>query len=325
VSIAIFDRNMRFLATSNRWHHDYARGYAELVGRSLYEVYPDYPPSWKIAHERGLAGESVKNEEDLFVPEEGVEIWTRWAVVPWLDGERNVGGIIITVEDITERKLADRERERQAAERVRAMEAVVASEQKYSAIFKASPIARALIRLSDRIVVDVNDAFLACFEVQREDALGKTATELLGLADEKSLAHVSAELHAQGQLHAFDCVRETKSGARRVLSLNLDALEIGGQPHMLMAVLDVTAREEAVAARRENEETARLARALHEANDDLNRAQAVSTIGSWRRADLRNTELQWSDEMRRIFGVPSGLPITTRHSSTSFIRTIAPS
>jgi PAS domain S-box-containing protein len=41
---------------------------------------------------------------------------------------------------------------------------------------------------------------------------------------------------------------------------------------------------------------------------DLNHAQAVAHIGSWR-LDVRNNELEWSDENFRIFGVPEGTPL----------------
>ncbi|MBS3954256.1 MAG: PAS domain S-box protein [Methylomicrobium sp.] len=42
---------------------------------------------------------------------------------------------------------------------------------------------------------------------------------------------------------------------------------------------------------------------------DLNLAQAVAHIGSWR-MDIRNNSLSWSDETYRIFGLPIGTPLT---------------
>ncbi len=48
---------------------------------------------------------------------------------------------------------------------------------------------------------------------------------------------------------------------------------------------------------------------LQEAYRDLNRAQAVAHIGSWR-LDLEGSQLLWSDETYRIFGVPKGTPMT---------------
>jgi PAS domain S-box-containing protein len=49
--------------------------------------------------------------------------------------------------------------------------------------------------------------------------------------------------------------------------------------------------------------------ALQESEQDLNRAQAVAHIGSWR-LDVRRDQLLWSDETYRIFDIPKGTPMT---------------
>jgi PAS domain S-box-containing protein len=49
--------------------------------------------------------------------------------------------------------------------------------------------------------------------------------------------------------------------------------------------------------------------ALRQSREDLNRAQEVAQIGSWR-LDVRSDVLSWSDEAYRIFGVPKGTPQT---------------
>jgi PAS domain S-box-containing protein len=59
--------------------------------------------------------------------------------------------------------------------------------------------------------------------------------------------------------------------------------------------------------------------ALRDSREDLNRAQTVGRIGSWRLNVLRN-ELLWSDENHRIFGIPKGVPLTYE----TFLGTIHP-
>lgn len=49
--------------------------------------------------------------------------------------------------------------------------------------------------------------------------------------------------------------------------------------------------------------------ALRQNQQDLNRAQAVGQIGSWR-LDVAQNVLTWSDENHRIFGIPKGTPMT---------------
>lgn len=60
-------------------------------------------------------------------------------------------------------------------------------------------------------------------------------------------------------------------------------------------------------------------RVLRESREDLNRAQAVGQIGSWRMNVQRN-ELHWSDESHRIFGIPKGTPLTYE----TFLGTVHP-
>ncbi|MGO9017357.1 MAG: PocR ligand-binding domain-containing protein [Syntrophobacteraceae bacterium] len=48
---------------------------------------------------------------------------------------------------------------------------------------------------------------------------------------------------------------------------------------------------------------------LRESQEDLNRAQAVAHIGSWR-MDVKRNIMHWSDETYRMFGIPKGLPLT---------------
>ncbi len=59
--------------------------------------------------------------------------------------------------------------------------------------------------------------------------------------------------------------------------------------------------------------------ALRESQRDLNRAQAVAHIGSWR-MNVRNNILEWSDENFRIFGIPKGTPLTYQ----SFLDSVHP-
>jgi len=49
--------------------------------------------------------------------------------------------------------------------------------------------------------------------------------------------------------------------------------------------------------------------ALRESREDLNRAQSVAHVGSWR-LNVQHDVLLWSDENCRIFGVPKGTPLT---------------
>ena len=105
VAIAVFDRDMRYLAASRRWLADYGLA-DDILGKSHYEVFPDISDRWREAHRRGLAGDIVRADEDPFERADGTLQWLRWEVRPWHTGSGEVGGILIFSEEITERKRA---------------------------------------------------------------------------------------------------------------------------------------------------------------------------------------------------------------------------
>jgi diguanylate cyclase (GGDEF)-like protein/PAS domain S-box-containing protein len=107
VALAMFDREMRYLAVSRRWAEDHSIDWQEIVGRSHYEVNPEVPERWKETHRRGLAGETQRLEEDRYDRSGGRGGWIRWQITPWRASDGSVGGIVMFYEDITERKLAE--------------------------------------------------------------------------------------------------------------------------------------------------------------------------------------------------------------------------
>ncbi len=103
VALAMFDREMRYIAVSQRWLEDYGLTKGPILGRSHYEVFPEIPERLKAVHRRGLAGEIVHAEDDPFERLDGQTQWLRWAVRPWHAGGDAIGGIVIFSEDVTER------------------------------------------------------------------------------------------------------------------------------------------------------------------------------------------------------------------------------
>jgi len=111
-SLAMFDRDMRYLSYSRRWLSDYNLGDRELRGLSHYDVFPEIDETWKRVHIRALAGEVLSADDERFVRADGSVQWLRWEARPWHDSAGDVAGMVIFSEDITERKRAENETQR---------------------------------------------------------------------------------------------------------------------------------------------------------------------------------------------------------------------
>lgn len=108
-SVAMFDRDMRYVLTSRRWLKDYNLGEQNIIGRSHYEVFPEISERWKEIHQRCLAGAVETCEQDPFRRLDGTLDWVRWEVRPWYVAIGEIGGIIMFTEVITDRKRAEEE------------------------------------------------------------------------------------------------------------------------------------------------------------------------------------------------------------------------
>jgi PAS domain S-box-containing protein len=99
--IAMFDCDMRYLATSGGWRKDYHLN-SDLTGKSHYEVFPEISQDWREVHRRALAGEVLREEKNLFLRLDGSAQWLKWEVRPWYRAGAKIGGVVIFSEDITE-------------------------------------------------------------------------------------------------------------------------------------------------------------------------------------------------------------------------------
>lgn len=110
IAVAMFDKDLRYMAYSDRWVVDYGLQYeGNLVGRHHYELFPEIPvnyPQWVEEHKACLAGEVISIAKEPFVREDGVKEWLRYELRPWhKDGK--VAGMIMFTEIITDRVNGD--------------------------------------------------------------------------------------------------------------------------------------------------------------------------------------------------------------------------
>ncbi len=100
ISLAMFDKEMRYLIVNRHWVQDYGLTGVELIGRSHYEVFPDIGTEWKVVFDLALQGETKASEEDLWIRADGTQDWVRWEVKPWHTPEQKIGGITFTCQTV---------------------------------------------------------------------------------------------------------------------------------------------------------------------------------------------------------------------------------
>ncbi len=100
--MALFNQEMCYLAHSQKWLRDYNLEGEFLLGRNHYQVCPDIPELWKVAYAKGMNGEIVSSDEDLWERDNSSKLYLRWAIHPWYTREEEVGGIVVVSHLINE-------------------------------------------------------------------------------------------------------------------------------------------------------------------------------------------------------------------------------
>ena len=161
--IAMFDREMLFLAVSRRFvvdHHLPQDG--QLIGRSVYEIFPRIPQSWCDVQARVLAGEELSQEEDQFTHQDGTD-WVRWSMVPWRQADGKIGGALLFSELRTEQ--------------VEARRALTDSEARFRATFENAAVGVALVA-SDGSILRANNSLVRMLGYSVDELKTRTFQDL---------------------------------------------------------------------------------------------------------------------------------------------------
>jgi PAS domain S-box-containing protein len=197
----------------------------EIVGRSVAEL-----NIWAIPGERERfvaelrKSGSLENRHVLLRKRDGSMVSGRIsASLIEHEGERL---IISLMHDITEAKRL----ERRASQ----------SERKYAALFETSPVGLVVTRPRERRILEINDAALRIVGVEREQAIGALTTDIVSWDDLEQLAQYRTRALAGESMGSFTANFTRRDGKRMEAVISSALIELEGEPHFVISLLDVT-------------------------------------------------------------------------------------
>lgn len=130
-------------------------------------------------------------------------------------------------------------------DRKRAEEALRESEQRFARAFNASPLALTISSIIDGKLVEVNDTFVRTSGYSREEALGKTTTELGLWSRPHDRDEELNTVRKTGQIRNTEYSFRTRGGNEIIGLLSAERIEIGGETFALTVIQDITDRKKA--------------------------------------------------------------------------------
>jgi PAS domain S-box-containing protein len=261
-AVAMFDRDMRYIAVSQRWMEDFELT-ENIIGRSHYEIFPDIPEGWKEVHRRGLAGAVEKSDGDRFDRADGSVRWSKWEVRPWFDSAGNIGGIVIFVEDVTAR--------------TRAEQVLRDAEERFRATFEHAAVGIAQVTVEGKFLL-LNQRFCEITGYTQSELVGRTFQEITHPDDlEADLTFLRQILSGEAENYSMEKRYIRKNGSVVWVELTVAPVRDGaGKPKYFISVIeDITARklaEESLA------EYSRQQQVLFQLVDELHRAVSLDNV-----------------------------------------------
>ena len=147
-------------------------------------------------------------------------------LIPVCDEHGAVKRIVGVSRDLTDQKRSARE--------------LLESQEMFAKAFRHGPYAMLILRLSDGAYVDVNAAFEQLFECTREEVVGNLSAALSIWPDPEDRRRLVEKVRAGGGVRDYSAHLRTFKGNERDVLFSSDQVVLGGEPHLIATVRDVT-------------------------------------------------------------------------------------
>jgi PAS domain S-box-containing protein len=111
-AIAMLDKDLRYLAVSNKWISDYGLQDKSIIGEKHFDIFKNAPTKWKSNAKAALMGITSKVDVEQYTRHDGASMMLKWEVRPWHVNDDSIGGVIVLTEDITDQQRIANENKR---------------------------------------------------------------------------------------------------------------------------------------------------------------------------------------------------------------------
>ncbi|UZD23265.1 PAS domain S-box protein [Algoriphagus halophytocola] len=101
-AVAMLDHDLKYINASNQWKKEYSMQQLDIIGKSHYDFFPELTEAAIARHQRVLKGAIERKEEDVVkLPGETSKRYVSWEMRPWYLFDGEIGGIMISTQNVT--------------------------------------------------------------------------------------------------------------------------------------------------------------------------------------------------------------------------------
>jgi len=156
----------------------------------------------------------------------GTIFWVEITASALRNKKNELTGYLCFTREITGRKLAEK--------------AGLEREQKFKSVFMISTDAMYIATLEDGRIIEINNAYTKLFGYSREEALGKTSSQLNLYYNSEDRSKVVNEFNANNQISDLELKGRRKGGDLIIISLSARILEIDKRKLQVGVLKDIT-------------------------------------------------------------------------------------
>jgi len=143
---------------------------------------------------------------------------------------------------------------REETQRSQALAALNIAEERFTKVFRRSPVPMCITRLSDGTILDVNESFVALFGYAPDEIINRPSAEFQFWSTPDGRRGSIASLAESGTIVNLESPLRKKSGEMGMQLVSSERIHLSGEPCLLVTAVDITSRKMVEEALRESNE-----------------------------------------------------------------------